>query len=67
MVWLGFGGGGWGLGDRGRRWKPSGCLVPRAEWVSSTGTGTGWARLGECGTTLLLSALPRKVMAVSSR
>lgn len=29
--------------------------------------GMGWTRLSECGTTLLLSALLRKVMAVSSR
>lgn len=64
VVWLVLGRGG-DLGDRGRRWKPSGCLVPGAELPSST--GMGWTHLSDCGTTLLLSALLRKVMAVSSR
>lgn len=68
MVWLGLGsgaGGGADLGDCGRRWKPGGCLVPRAG--QRCVAGTGWTRLSECGTTLLLSALLGKLMAVSSR
>lgn len=33
LAWIGEGG---DLGDCGRRWQPSGCLVPRAEWPGHT-------------------------------
>lgn len=43
----------------------AGVLSP--EPGSTAVAGTGWTRLSECGTTLLLSALLGKLMAVSSR